>query len=116
MAVVKAAKRENKLSNTILLDGNSDLEKANSLADLSSEISAYTSNLQLASSSELHQDLLFYEIQLDSMKNEVRASGDGSDDDLGREELDKKARHARIISAKIRAVEHEMERRRNNSC
>ena len=101
------------MSDTVLLDNESE-ETQEIVApddDVSSEIEKYASNLQLASSSELHQDLLFYEIQFDSLLNRVVES-----EEIATEKGDlEKAALAQIVASKIRAVEEEIERRKRNS-
>jgi len=101
------------MSDTILVDENSENKEGYQqkfLADdMRSEISAYSMNLRLASSSDLHQDLLFYQIQLDSLRDKVIQpilNVGKADQEI--------AEKARMISAKIRAVEDEIERRRKS--
>ena len=100
------------MSGIILLDEKVDSGQKITLAEIDSEIFVYSLNLRLASNSELHQDLLFYQIKLDSLQN---AKSEDSDDKKTQEIDLEMAETARIISAKIRAVETEMERRKRNS-
>jgi hypothetical protein len=92
------------MSGTILLDGRINQESDLESFPENSEILRYTLNLRLASNSELHQDLLFYEMQLDSLERDNANDGKGE--------------HAgvlKMIIAKIRAVEEEISRRRMSS-
>jgi hypothetical protein len=102
------------MSGTVLLEGRSSSPNLDSLNyEGNSEITRYALNLRLVSSSELHQDLLFYEMQLDTiLREEVKGNeiaGENESDDGARRD---NSGLVQIISAKVRVLEEEINRRR----